>query len=114
MKFVYTYTQKNGKNSRASIELDELLHAKLIKFDEQVPNAEGQPELTEKEVIVLEMKHNHQQALEVPVEQAATKEQRIQGVRNFSHSKWEIGWIPYTVSITKPEEVEQLKKILGL
>lgn len=113
MKFNYTYKQKNGKISTAQVELDNVIHAKLIKFDEDVPGDAGVTQV-EKEVITLELNHNHQQAIEIPIEQAATKEQRMQGIRNFSHSKWELGWVPYSIHISTDEDVTKLKEILGL
>lgn len=113
MKFNYTYKQKNGKISTAQVELDNVIHAKVIKFDEDVTTETGVTQV-EKEVITLELNHNHQQAIEVPIEQAATKEQRIQGIRNFSHSKWELGWVPFTVHVAVEEDVVRLKEILGL
>lgn len=113
MKFTYTYKQKNGKISTAQVELDNVIHVKVIKFDEDVPTETGVTQV-EKEVITLELNHNHQQAIEVPIEQAATKEQRMQGIRNFSHSKWEVGWVPYTVHVAVDEDVQRLKEILGL
>lgn len=113
MKFNYTYKQKNGKISTAQVELDNVIHAKIIKFDEDVPTETGISQV-EKEVITLELNHNHQQAIEIPIEQAATKEQRLQGIRNFSHSKWELGWVPYSVHVAVEEDVTKLKEILGL
>ena len=113
MKFNYTYKQKNGKISTAQVELDNVIHVKVIKFDEDVPTETGVTQV-EKEVITLELNHNHQQAIEVPIEQAATKEQRMQGIRNFSHSKWEVGWVPYSVHISTDDDVKRLKEILGL
>lgn len=110
--FNYTYTQKNGKVSTGQVNLDRVLNTKIIKFDEQDPT--DATKMVEKEVILLELDHNHQQPVEVPVEQAATKEQRIQGIRNFSHSKWELGWVPFTVHVTKDEDVVNLKEILKL
>lgn len=112
MKFSYTYTQKNGKLSTGQVNLDRVINVKVIKFDEQ--DKEDTSKVVEKEVILLELDHNYQQAIEVPVEQPATKEQRLQGIRNFSHSKWELGWTPFTVHVTKEEEVVSLKEILGL
>ena len=113
MKFNYTYKQKNGKISTAQVELDNVIHVKVIKFDEDVPTEAGVTQV-EKEVITLELNHNHQQAIEIPIEQAATKEQRLEGKRNFSHSKWELGWVPYTVHVAVDEDVKRLKEILGL
>lgn len=112
MKFNYSYTQKNGKLSTGQVNLDRVINVKVIKFDEQDPT--DSTKVVEKEVILLELDHNFQQAIEVPVEQPATKEQRLQGIRNFSHSKWELGWTPFTVHVTKEEEVVKLKEILGL
>lgn len=112
MKFNYTYKQKNGKISTAQVELDNVIHAKIIKFDEDIPGETITQ--VEKEVITLELNHNHQQAVEIPIEQAATKEQRMQGIRNFSHSKWELGWVPFTVHVVVEEDVVKLKEILGL
>lgn len=110
--FNYTYTQKNGKVSIGQVNLDRVINSKIIKFDEADPA--DSTKTIEKEVILLELDHNHQQPIETPIEQPATKEQRLQGIRNFSHSKWEIGWVPFTVHVTKEEEVVKLKEILGL
>lgn len=105
MLFNYKFKQKSGLMSVAQVNLDDVILTKVIKI------MDGEQE---KEVLLLELKHTIQQPVEVPVEQAATKEQRMAGVRNISHSKWELGWVPMSVSIEDPEDVTRFKEIRGL
>lgn len=114
MKFTYTYQQKNGKLSQAQVELDDVIHTKIILLDTPVLGEDGITTVGEQEVISLELKYNHQQEVEKPIEQARTKEQKAKGERNISHSQWELAWIPYVVYITTAEDVKHLKEILSL
>lgn len=104
MIFKYTHIQKNGKVSYAYVNLDDVINARLIKVDEEVEGT-----TVEKEGFFLDTKHKVQTPMEVPIEQPRTKEDKAMGQRNISHSKWELGWSLYTITIQVPEEVEQLK-----
>lgn len=114
MKFNYTYQQKTGKLSTAQVELDDVIHTKIILVETPQPTEDGTPIMVDREVISLELKYNHQQEIEKPIEQPRTKEQKARGERNVSHSQWELAWIPYVVYITTDEDVVRLKEILGL
>lgn len=105
MYFKYTHTQKNGKVSYAFVNLDEVVNARLIKADEQTE--EG---VIEKEAFFLDTRHIIETPIEIPIEQARTKEDKALGRKNFSHSKWELGKTLYTIMVTEPSEVESLKQ----
>lgn len=105
MIFKYTHTQKNGKISYGFINLDDVVNARLIKADRQTE--EG---LVEEEAFFLDTKFIIQSPVEVPVERAATKEEKMAGRKAFSHSKWELGSSLYSVMVTVTDEVEFLKE----
>lgn len=105
--FEYTFLQQSGVQSKAYLDLETVVNYKLIKYQEEVEGT-----LVDKEGFILETKYIVQQPIEVPVEQARTKEMKELGQRNISHSKWELGNVLLSVSIKEPEEVEKLKEII--
>lgn len=109
MLFKYTYEQKSGDISYAYVDLTKVVNFKCVKYRGQ-DWKEGD-ELAEG--FILETKFKVQQPIEVPIEQPRTKEQKVLGERNISHSKWELGWTLLSISVREKEEVEQLKTYLS-
>ncbi len=104
--FKYTFTAQ-GTEQHGLVDLDKTAHIDFFK--REFPGEEGS---ITREAVLLTFPWQVQKQVPDPVYDTPSKEQKVSG--QMPHIKsWRntVMWVNYTVTVEKPEEVEQLKQL---